>query len=168
MKTTLALTTAATIALLAPGMIDIAPLVVWNASDSVPIGLYAVRPLTRPAVGDLVLVEPAPLLAKHLAEREYLAAGVPMLKRVVALGGQRICRSDGVIRIDGKARAAVKTHDRAGRPLLRWSGCSRLQDGDVFFLNANVPRSLDSRYFGPLALDQIRGRAVPIWTSRGR
>ena len=34
------------------------PLVVWNASASVPIGLYAVQPIGKLAVTDLVVARP--------------------------------------------------------------------------------------------------------------
>jgi type IV secretory pathway protease TraF len=31
-------------------------------------------------------------------------------------------------------------------------------------LNADVPTSLDGRYFGPLPLSSVIGRALPLWT----
>jgi len=32
-------------------------------------------------------------------------------------------------------------------------------------MNPNEPASLDGRYFGPLAVSAIAGRAEPLWTS---
>jgi type IV secretory pathway protease TraF len=40
-----------------------------------------------------------------------------------------------------------------------------VSDGEVFLMNPNGPASLDSRYFGPLPVSAIAGRAEPLWTS---
>jgi type IV secretory pathway protease TraF len=58
------------------------PQYIWNASNSVPIGLYRVQPATRLAVTELVAVQPPDLLAAFLDLNGYLPIGVPMLKRV--------------------------------------------------------------------------------------
>ena len=39
------------------------PIVVWNASASVPIGFYAITPVEHPTLGDLVAVRPPKPLA---------------------------------------------------------------------------------------------------------
>jgi type IV secretory pathway protease TraF len=36
--------------------------------------------------------------------------------------------------------------------------------GEVFLMNWDEPASLDSRYFGPIPLSAILGRAEPLWT----
>ena len=43
-------------------------------------------------VTELVAVEPPEPLATFLAERRYLPRGIPMLKHVLALPGQTVCR----------------------------------------------------------------------------
>ncbi|MDT0684042.1 S26 family signal peptidase [Roseicyclus sp. F158] len=144
--------------------IDVAPRVIWNASASVPVGLYAVLPTSSPQLGDLVLVEPPEDLARYLDRRGYLPRGLPMLKRVAALPGQTICRNGAIVRLDGKAVAAARAEDSRGRSLPSWSGCHRLRQGQVFLLNVDTPDSLDGRYFGPLPVSALRGRAVPIRT----
>ena len=58
------------------------PRLIWNASASVPIGLYAVHPAGALHVTELVVVQPPEALASFLDERRYLPKGVPMLKRV--------------------------------------------------------------------------------------
>lgn len=140
------------------------PFLVWNASASVPIGLYAVRAIDTPKRGDLVLADPPEPLADWLVERGYLGPDMPLIKHVAALSGQKVCRRGLTITIDGKAVAIAKAHDRLGRRLPKWQGCHRLSETQVFFLNPNTPSSLDGRYFGPLERDTIAGRAVPIWT----
>jgi type IV secretory pathway protease TraF len=54
------------------------PKMLWNASASVPIGLYAVRRAPPLQVGELVVVKPPMPLARFLAARRYLPFGVPL------------------------------------------------------------------------------------------
>ncbi|WP_299507591.1 S26 family signal peptidase [uncultured Roseobacter sp.] len=143
------------------------PILIWNASASVPIGFYTVQPLDAPTVGDLVVLEPPSPLGDWLLEHGYLSTDVPLIKHVAALPGQRVCRTGVTISIDGVAVATAKTHDPFDRPLSVWQGCHRLTDDQIFFLNPDAEASLDGRYFGPLPRDTIIGRAVPIWTREG-
>jgi type IV secretory pathway protease TraF len=66
-----------------------APHFVWNVSGSAPTGLYRVRPAPRLTVVTLVVAYPPEPLATWLADGRYLPHGVPLLKPVLALGGQR-------------------------------------------------------------------------------
>ncbi len=143
------------------------PILVWNASASVPIGFYIVQPLDAPTVGDLVVLQPPSPLGDWLLERGYIGADVPLIKHVAALPGQQVCRIGVTISIDGKPVATAKKRDRFDRPLPVWQGCHLLADDQIFFLNPDTEASLDGRYFGPLPRDTILGRAVPIWTREG-
>lgn len=154
--------------LAAPVMLDPAPLFVWNASASAPLGLYRIEAAGNPTVGDLVLVAPTADVAALLAERGTLAPGVPLLKRIAACAGETVCRMGERILVDGQAVAAARDADRLGRPLPRWSGCMRLEPGFVFLLNRDAPDSLDGRYFGPTPAGAVQGRAIPLWTSMER
>lgn len=138
------------------------PQLVWNASASVPVGLYRID-ARAPAIGDLVAVEPPPVVAAWLARRGYLPAGTPLLKHVAALPGARVCRSGAGIFVDGRRAAIARMADRKGRELPRWTGCRTLRGGEIFLLNP-APDSLDSRYLGPLPASRLIGRARPILT----
>jgi conjugative transfer signal peptidase TraF len=140
------------------------PLLVWNASASAPIGLYAVRPLGALSIADLVVARPPEHLAEWLAARGYLPKGALLIKRVAALPGQKVCRANLTISVNGSVVAEANARDHAGRDLPRWSGCFTLRPGDVFLLNWDHPASLDGRYFGALPVDAVVGRAQPIWT----
>jgi len=139
-----------------------APLLVWNASASAPIGLYRVTS-GAPERGDLVLISPPKSIAKLAAGRRYLPAGVPLIKRIAAMGGDDVCAFDGAIIINGKIVARQIGADRAGRPMPRWNECRALV-GDEFFLLLTPADSFDSRYFGPVPRAQIIGRLAPLWT----
>jgi conjugative transfer signal peptidase TraF len=140
------------------------PKLIWNASASVPIGLYAVRPAGALRVTELVVVQPPSALATFLDERHYLPKGAPMLKRILALPGQTVCRADRTITVDGIAMGEALDRDSRGRPLPSWQGCRRVPVGDAFLMNRKSEDSFDGRYFGLLPVTTIVGRADPLWT----
>lgn len=113
---------------------------------------------------DLVAVDPSGPLATFLDARGYVPEGVPLMKRVLAVGGQIVCRSGPVVTVDGIEVGAALERDRAGRDLPVWQGCERIPSGAVFLMNWQVRDSLDGRYFGLTSTDRIIGRAVPLWT----
>jgi conjugative transfer signal peptidase TraF len=141
-----------------------APSLVWNGSESVPVGLYRVHPIGKLVVNDLVLAMPLEPLVTFLAHGGYLPRGVPLIKRAMALAGQTVCRAGYQITIDGIEAGRALERDRRGRTLPDWQGCHILADRDVFLMNSHRA-SLDGRYFGTLSLSSIIGRAVPLWTA---
>jgi conjugative transfer signal peptidase TraF len=141
-----------------------APRLLWNASESVPVGLYSVEAGDQLAVTNLVVAMPPNSLATFLAERGYLPLGVPLIKRILALRGQSVCRNELVISVDGIAMGMALAHDRQGRPLPVWQGCRVMAHDEVFLMNWDEPASFDGRYFGPIPLRSIIGRAKPLWT----
>ena len=102
--------------------------------------------------------------ASFMAERRYLPRGVPLMKRVAGVPGQRVCRDGVHITVDGIDMGEALARGRAGRALPTWQGCRRIADGEVFLMNWAAPDSMDGRYFGPLAINSIIGRAIPLWT----
>lgn len=166
--TTLGTMLAAATLTIGPGVMDLRPVLIWNASSSVPIGLYRVEPEDRPTIPDLVAVMPPEPIAAFLSDGGYLPRGVPLLKRVVGLPGQTVCRNRLAILIDGVSIAVAREHDRRDRPLPDWQGCHVIAEGEVFLMNWQSEDSLDGRYFGPLPIASILGRAVPLWTFEAR
>jgi len=151
---------AAALALLAP--FQRRPRLVWNATASVPIGLYSVSPATRIGAGDLVIARPPAAVTALAAQRRYLPAGVPLVKRVTALPGDRVCAvGDRLFTPHGPVAHRLR-HDGAGRWLPWWSGCGRLAAGR-YLLMSDVPGSFDGRYFGPSDRSEIIGKARPLW-----
>ncbi len=140
-----------------------APRLIWNASASVPIGLYAVHPAGTLQTGELLVVTPPEPLATFLDARRYLPKGIPLLKHIAALPGQTVCRIGDTISIDRITVGAALDRDHLGRSLPVWQGCRVIVAGEVFLMNRQSVASLDGRYFGPLPTTTIVGRADPIW-----
>jgi conjugative transfer signal peptidase TraF len=153
-------------AAVSPGHADRLPWLIWNATASVPIGLYAIHTVGALRVGDLVVATPPEPLASFLADRGYLPLGVPLVKHVAALAGQSVCRNALTVSVDAVKIGEARERDRRGRPLPSWQGCRVITLGQVFLLNALSADSLDGRYFGPLPAASIVGRASPLWTRR--
>ena len=164
-QTVLAFTAVSVAAVALTASVKFPTRLVWNASASVPIGLYAVRPAGALHVGELVVVTPPEPLASFLADRGYLPEGVPLLKQILALPRQTVCRIRDSISIDGLTVGRALARDRRRRPLPAWQGCRTVRDGEVFLMNRRPADSLDGRYFGPLPAAAITGRADPLWTS---
>ncbi|REG45888.1 S26 family signal peptidase [Paracoccus versutus] len=143
---------------------DISPRLIWNASASLPIGLYRVEPPILLALGDLVAVTPPEPLAQFVTARGYIGPSVPLLKRVAALPGSRVCRSGSTITVDGQILGAARERDRLGRPLPSWQGCRVVGEDEIFLMNREGGDSLDGRYFGPLPVSSVTARIVPLWT----
>jgi conjugative transfer signal peptidase TraF len=137
---------------------------IWNTSASAPIGLYRVVPTDHIDVTDLAVVMPPSDIASFLDQRRYLPKGVPLLKRVLALGGTEVCRHGGTVTAYDAVYGEALERDSRGRPLPAWQGCVTLRKDQAFFMNWDVPDSLDGRYFGPLPLSTVIGRAVSVWT----
>ena len=148
----------------APVVTGQAPRFIWNASPSVPIGLYGIAPAGAIEVGDLVAVLPPDDLAAFLAARGYLPRGVPLLKRVLALPGAEVCRHGATVIAYDHAYGEAQARDRFGRDLPQWQGCRVIAEGEVFLMNWHAADSLDGRYFGALPTSAVIGRALPLYT----
>jgi conjugative transfer signal peptidase TraF len=139
------------------------PSLVWNATPSAPVGLYAVMPERRYARGELVLVHTPESVRMLAAERHYIPATVPLVKRIAATAGDEICASNMGISINGSIVATRLGTDSRGRALPVWSGCRMLGKDDVFLLMKDVRDSFDGRYFGAVSVSSIIGRVSPLW-----
>lgn len=144
-------------------LIDPAPRLLWNASASAPVGLYHVAVGVPVRRGDLVVARLAPAVTRLAAERQYLAMGVPVVKRIAAMPGDTICSAGPAILINGIPVADRLFADRSGRRLGGWSGCHRLGHDRYLLINEQVRASFDGRYFGPSRGADIIGTVTPLW-----
>ncbi|MFN4041537.1 MAG: S26 family signal peptidase [Brevundimonas sp.] len=132
-----------------------------NESPSLPRGLYA-RASGAPDLGVIVAVAPPAGAAAYLAGLGA-APDVLLLKRVRAGAGDMVC-SEGDLVWTPAGALPVSERDRRGASLPQWRDCRALE-GDEVFLTGDTPTSFDSRYFGPVRTDRLRGvyREVVSW-----
>lgn len=141
---------------------DHEPRLVWNASASVPRGIYWIAGHNF-GVGSIVAVRLPVDVAALAHKRRYLDRRALLLKTVRAAEGSRVCRTGPIVSVDRRVAALARSHDGVGRPLPRWHGCVTLTFGDLFLLS-KIPGSFDGRYIGVLHRDAVLGQAIPFWT----
>ena len=140
-----------------------APRLVWNASASAPIGLYAVSRGAPVDPGDMVIARVPDPWWMMAAQRRYIPANVPLVKRVAAAAGDEVCALGREIFINGKWVVERRDADASGRPMKGWSGCVRLRGRQLFLLMADSPASFDGRYFGVTEGGLVIGKARLLW-----
>jgi conjugative transfer signal peptidase TraF len=159
------LATLVAVALIATIVLPPGPWLLWNASPSSPVGLYAIEPARKLRIGDVAVAWPPPGARDLAAVRGYLPRRVPLVKRVGAITGDRVCASGQWIEIDAIRAAKRRALDSVGRRLPHWHGCRRLRLGELFLLSRD-PLAFDGRYFGVTAHEDVIGKASLLWRAR--
>lgn len=138
------------------------PRLLWNASASAPVGLYRISPVGVLERGEIVVAQVPARVRRLAAERRYVPMNVPLVKRVAALPGDRVCALGSRLLVNGRAVAVRRATDGRRRPMPRWRGCFTLGDGRLLLL-MDDPASFDGRYFGPTLSTEVIGRAQLLW-----
>ena len=90
--------------------------------------------------------------------------GTEQIKRIVAVGGQKVAIADAVLEVDGRAVAEPYV-DRATIDGV-YFGPVMVPVGSVFVMGDNREFSIDSRTFGPIPTEAIDGRLVTtLWSA---
>lgn len=135
-----------------------------NWTPSIPRGIYWISPGERPGRGELVAFPIPATVRELLYERQYVPRSIKLLaKPVVALGGDHVCLRDRRLFINGVAVRSVLENDLQGRPMPLDRTCRELRHDEIFLVTEH-DQSFDSRNFGPVALDSIRGTLTPVLT----
>jgi type IV secretory pathway protease TraF len=132
-----------------------------NESSSLPRGLYLRAPDQRLRPGAVVAVQPPPQGRRYL-DGLGMPSGAPLLKRVAAVAGDRVCRRDADLDWPGGSVTAF-ARDRRGDGLPAWAGCRRLAADELLVLG-DTTTSFDSRYFGPVRRAAVEGVYVEALT----
>ena len=133
------------------------PRLIYNKSQSAPVGWYRLDP-NGVILRDVKVAAFAPTDARKLAEeRGYLPANIPLIKTVWAVGGDRICAINGVISAPNRPDILASREDSLGRRMPELKDCFTLKEGQVFLISTDVQTSWDSRYFGPVELEDVLG-----------
>lgn len=121
------------------------------------------------AAGDLLLVLRG---AGEVHHRDVVAVPHPgtgdlLVKRAVALGGDRVAVEDGVLVVNGSpvCEPAIDPDRQDGV----WFGPVTVPRGAVFLLGDNRDGAIDSRDFGAVETSSVVGEVVGrAWPSPGR
>lgn len=131
-----------------------------------------------PKVGDIVVFDPpfgaAAMLCRDGGRsgagtrRPCARAGTGkhpqvFIKRVVAVGGDMIAVKNGHVVRNGKLQREPFTQSCGGGSGCNFPEAIRVPEGDVFLMGDNRGSSDDSRYWGPLPVSRIIGRAFATY-----
>jgi conjugative transfer signal peptidase TraF len=146
--------------------------VVINTTTSLPLGLYRTieAPVARGAY--VKFCPPQSAVFDEAARRGYLHAGFcpggygPLLKRVLAVPGDRVQVAGDGVRIDGRLvpLSAPMWADGSGRPMPRYVQDRVLATSELMLMSDVSPVSFDARYFGPLDRGQVQAVIEPLFT----
>ena len=95
--------------------------------------------------------------------------GETLIKRVVAVGGQTIDLVDGEVYVDGERLDEPYTGGKPTYSLSEYVGSAGIEypyvvpEGTVWVMGDNRTDSRDSRYFGPVDVDDVTSRALFIY-----
>jgi signal peptidase I len=80
-----------------------------------------------------------------------------LIKRVVGIAGDEIRVEDGVLFVNGEAQDEPYLNEEL--PFRGFYGPTEVPEGHIFVMGDNRGNSADSRVFGPLPLENVRGEA---------
>jgi conjugative transfer signal peptidase TraF len=131
-----------------------------NLTPSLPRGLYRLHPVTDSLSRGSLVIIPVPA-----SIRPFHSRWLPLLKPVAGLAGDLVCRRQDTLVINGESFGpiAATSQGQTVPTIVREGACFTVPEGSVF-LASHADRSLDSRYFGAVAIAQLTGVAVPVWT----
>ncbi|MBN4055920.1 S26 family signal peptidase [bacterium AH-315-J23] len=134
------------------------PVLLYNPSESAPVGWYKLRP-KEPLANDTLVAAYAPEAARRLAhERDYLPYDYPLIKTIWAMPGAYICIQNNRVRVPNRPDIYQLKQDGLGRIMPKLSGCFTLGYDEYFLISKDVQAGFDSRYFGPVTGEMILGK----------
>jgi signal peptidase I len=91
-----------------------------------------------------------------------------LIKRVIAVGGQTVDLRDGMVVVDGQTLSESYTHGLRSDPIPRDDAKNitypiAIPADSIWVMGDNRTSSQDSRYFGPVPLSNVHGRAFFIY-----
>lgn len=145
---------------------------VVNTTKSFPLGVYQ-KTHERPEKGDLVLVcPPDDPLFSEAKKRGLISGGLCkggngyLIKKVMAVHGDKVRIQQDAVLVNG---LPVKNSAQKSFPLRSLTPLKEkeflLKQEEVFLMSDANPYSFDSRYFGPLSVQQIQTPLKPflVW-----
>lgn len=133
------------------------PKLLYNPTESAPVGWYKIQANRPINVGDKIAVYPPDWARKLGDERRYLPQHYPLIKSVWAVEGTEICYENGIVRVPNYPDIAVLVQDSLGRDMPVYEGCYTLLKNEIFLASNDLDASWDSRYFGAVGKNNVLG-----------
>lgn len=135
-----------------------------NVTPSLPRGIYQLLPEGQITRGDVVLVVELDEIGVDRALCPYKA----LLKQAAAFGGDTIDSDGKHIFVNGRMlpNSDLFTHDKFGKNLPQQDYPYIVPDGSVY-LTSQHKYGYDSRYYGPIAIEHIAGKARLVYKFPG-
>ena len=139
------------------------PKVVIQVTPSMPRGVYWLDASREIARGDIIVFEAPAQARKLISERDWwkLSVGYFLMKPVVARKADRVTVSSRGLFINGAFFGAVDRFDSKGLPLPLRELDTVLSESE-YFTASSYEHSFDSRYFGLIRREAIKGVAIRI------
>ncbi|MCT2388876.1 conjugative transfer signal peptidase TraF [Erwinia pyrifoliae] len=147
----------------------------FNHTTSLPMGVYRLNgeSISR---GKIVVFCPDTRKVFAMAtDRLFIAKGncpngtEPLFKPIAAMSGDKVNISSAGLSVNGVLlyNTVAKKKDGMGRPMpVIPDGEYVVKPGEVWLASTYNPQSFDSRYFGAVALKDVRGVMNPIWVEK--
>jgi len=133
------------------------PVLLYNPSYSAQVGWYKLHQNEPIRLGSEVAAY-APEWARKLAdERDYLPYEYPLIKSIWALEGDEVCYNNLSVSVPKRPVITSQAQDVLGRDMPMRSGCIVLAAGEYLLMSPDVQTGFDSRYFGPVRIENILG-----------
>ena len=127
----------------------------FNVEPSVPRGVYRLHAIRAPLTRGMLVILPVPESVQRWHSR-----WVPLLKPIAAVAGEVVCVDEDGLHIGAESYGRVYT-EAGGYRLPHITGCLTVGEGEVFVASQGY-RSLDSRYFGSVRVQDITAWATPV------
>jgi len=134
----------------------------WNQTPSLPRGLYSCRAVTKAAPLPPAVLVTFRLTSAQQAMVPQAGAGL-MLKQIWARHPHEVCAQGDEVWVDGRLEAHRPLQEQL---IAGWTGCATLGRQEYFVMGRH-PRSVDSRYYGPITRAQVLEICTPLWTWGG-
>lgn len=147
----------------------------FNHTTSLPMGIYRLNSESF-SRGKIVIYCPDTRKAFTMAlNRLFIAKGncpngtEPLFKPIAAMPGDTVNVSASGLSVNGVLlhNTMAKQKDGMGRPMpVMQAGEYVVKPGQVWLASTYNPQSFDSRYFGAVALKDVRGVMNPVWVEK--
>ncbi|MFA6409267.1 MAG: signal peptidase I [Gammaproteobacteria bacterium] len=136
--------------------------VTYQATSSMPRGLYLLAPVKSIARGDIVLFYPPITIRDFLKQQHWLPRSGLIMKYALGVPGDYVCRRQNELWINRKKVAHIYHKTSSDLSLPQQKFCGKLGKTQYFLISIFVPNSFDSRYFGAVERGYILGKAISI------